>query len=317
MRKFINIESKFSVVLIFTVLLTFCVSYSHAQQDPVYSQYMNNLMSVNPAYTGVRGVGSISNINRAQWVNLENAPMTSSLTFHMPIDSIKVGAGIDFTYDNHWPATTTALFFNYAYSIEASSNSRLSFGLKGGFNYLRATLTQLDRYHEDDQYIIDYGDFSRFMSNFGVGLFWYSNNAYAGFAVPRLLQNKYHRDVTIVEAASREERHYMVHGAYMHRISPNLVFKPGVSAILTAGAPVTADFDFGFLFYNRFAVGSRYRISDSVGGYVHMQIENFKVGFLYEYPLTDIRYFNIGTMELMLRFDFKTRGNQVFPDFSF
>jgi hypothetical protein len=103
----------------------------------------------------------------------------------------------------------------------------------------------------------------------------------------------------------------------MLHLSPNLVFKPGVSAILTAGAPKTADFDLGFMLYNRIWTGARYRISDGPGAYVHVQVENLKIGFSYEYPLTQISRFTNGTVELMLRFDFKTRENQVFPQFSF
>lgn len=309
-------QNSFKAMLISVLLLLLCFQMK-AQQDPVYSQYMNNLMSVNPAYTAVRGVGSASNITRKQWLNLDGSPLTSSMTMSMPLDSMRIGAGFDFLYDEIGPVSTTAFFLDYSYQIKATPNTHLSFGLKAGFNLLDARLTLLDRYHQDDFYIIENGDFTRFMPNFGVGLFWYGDNYYAGFAVPRLLQNKYIKDDVSTEAASREERHYFLHGAYILSLSPNVTFKPGLSTILVAGAPVTADFDFSFLIYDRIWLGAMYRISDAVGGYVQFQVENLKIGFAYDYSHTRLKQFNNGTIEVMLRYDFKTKDNQVFPFLGF
>lgn len=295
-----------AMVLLFTCRVS-------AQQDPVYTQYQNNISSVNPAYTGVRGVGSVSAISRKQWLNMENSPFTSSLTLSLPLDSMKIAGGLNFLYDNLGPVTTTALFLDYSYRIRASETTQLSFGLKGGFNYLQTNLTQLDRYHYDDNYILEYGDYSKFLYNFGVGLFWYGENFYAGLAVPRLMQNLYHKHVLSVESASREERHYFLHGAYLFSLSPKLTLKTGLSTIFVAGAPATANFDMGFMLYERIWLGGTYRISDAVGGYVHLQLDNFKVGFLYEYATTNLGMYNNGTIEVMLRYDFRTRDTQLFP----
>lgn len=294
------------------VLFTASIKKAHAQQDPIYTQYMNNLMSVNPAYTGVRGVGSATVISRKQWAGLDGSPLTSSLTLSLPLDSLHIGAGFDFLYDNTGPATTTALFFDYSYRITATSNTQLSFGLKGGFNYLQANLKDLYRHDYDDDYILQYGDFSRFMGNVGVGLYWYGDQFYAGIAVPRLLENKFNKDGSSVEAASREERHYFLHGAYLFDLGQTVVFKPGITTIMVAGAPVTADFDFNFLFYDQFTIGAMYRISDGIGGYAQIQVDNFKFGFSYDYSHR-LSHYNIGTFEIMLRYDFKMKATQVFP----
>lgn len=295
------------------LMLLFSVS-TKAQQDPVYTQYMNNLMSVNPAYTGVRGVGSTSMLFRKQWMNFNGSPISSSITLGLPIDSLHIGAGFDFLYDNIGPLTTTAIFLDYSYRIQITESTQLSFGLKGGFNFVQANLKELYRHDYDDQYILEYGDFSRLMPNFGIGLFWFSKDFYVGLAIPRLLQNKYYKDVTIVEAANREERHYFLNGAYQFRLSEQIVFKPGITTILVAGAPATADFDLSFMYMDKFWFGAMYRISDALGAYVQLQVqENLKIGFSYEYPHTSLNEFNNGTIEVMLRYDFKTKSTQLFP----
>lgn len=296
----------------FAVALLFAGSNASAQQEPVYSQYMNNLMSVNPAYTGVRGVGSATMISRKQWAGIDGSPMTSSLTLALPFDSLNIGAGFDFLYDNTGPATTTALFLDYAYHIKASSNTKLSFGLKGGFNYLEANLKDLYRHDYDDDYILRNPDLSLFMPNFGIGIYWYGDNFYAGMAVPRLLQNKYVKGENTLEATSREERHYFLHAAYLLDLSKEVVFKPGITTIMTPGAPVTADFDFSFLLYDQLTIGALYRISDALGGYAQIQLDNFKFGFSYDFSHRLSQY-NTGTFEVMIRYDFKTKAGQILP----
>lgn len=302
---------KFSIPIM--VLFILLGNRAWSQQDPVYTQYMNNLMSVNPAYTAVRGVGSFSGLFRNQWVNLDGAPKSTSLSFSMPLDSLDMGLGIDFLYDYTVPLTTTGLFLNYSYKVKVAQNSTLSLGLKAGVNYLDARLTQLDRYHLDDEYILGYGDFKRWMFNAGVGIFWFNEKFYVGFSIPRLIENRYVKDKVMVGTVSLEKQHYFFQGAYMVDFSPKVSFKPGLTTIMTAGAPLTADFDFSFLFYQKVWFGMMYRISDAVGAYTQFQYKNMKIGFSYDYSHTRIREFQGGTFEIMLRYEFKTKETQSFP----
>lgn len=304
---------RFSIPFMVLFILFCNPAWSQQEGDPVYSQYMNNLMSVNPAYAAVRGVGSISGIFRNQWVNLKGAPVTSSLNFSMPIDSLHMGLGVDFMNDNTRKFSTTGLFFNYSYRIRATQSTMISFGLKAGANYLQANLTDLYRHDHDDSYILQYGDFKRLLFNAGVGMFWYSKDFYVGISVPRLLENRYVKNASVVEANSREKQHYFLQGAYMIDLSPTVSFKPGLTTIMTAGAPITADFDFSFFFSQRIWFGVVYRISDAIGAYTQFQYKNMKIGLSYDYTHTRIREFQNGTFEVMIRYDFKTKGNQIYP----
>jgi type IX secretion system PorP/SprF family membrane protein len=284
-----------------------------SQQDPVYSQYMNNLMSVNPAYTAVRGVGSFSGLSRNQWVNLEGAPKSTSFSFSMPFDSLHTGLGIDFMYDYTVPLSTTGIFFNYSYKIRVAESSTLSFGLKAGINYLDARLTDLYAHDNPDVYIVQYGDFHKMFFNTGVGIFWYNQNFYAGFSIPRLIETRYNKGETSVGTVSRQKQHCFLQGAYMLDLSPKIAIKSGLTTIMTTGAPVTADFDFSFLFYKKVWFGLMYRISDALGAYTQFQYKNMKIGFSYDYSHNRIREFQAGTFEVMIRYDFKTKATQNFP----
>jgi len=296
------------------VLFMLVGSAAWSQQDPLYTQYMNNIMSVNPAYTAVRGVASISTVYRNQWIRLDGAPKSTSISFSMPVDSLnKMGLGVDFMHDYTVPLSTSMLFLNYSYRVNVAGNTTLSLGLKAGVSFLDANLDDLYRYHQEDIYIIEDGEYQSLLFNAGVGAFLYNDNFYAGFSVPRLFENLHNKDVTEVKAASREKQHYFLHGAYMIDLSNEVSFKPGLTTIMTQGAPLTADFDFSFLFHEQIWIGVMYRISDALGGYMQFQYKNIKLGFSYDYSHTRLRQFQSGTFEVLLRYDFRTRAYQRFP----
>ena len=72
-------------------LLVLWVLSAQGQQDPQYTQYMYNTLSVNPAYAGSRGELSMTAIYRSQWTGLDGAPETFNINFHSPIRNSRVG----------------------------------------------------------------------------------------------------------------------------------------------------------------------------------------------------------------------------------
>ena len=56
-----------------------------AQQDPQFTQYMFNMLALNPAYAGSSDRVSIKALTRHQWVGFEGAPTTQTLTVHSPV----------------------------------------------------------------------------------------------------------------------------------------------------------------------------------------------------------------------------------------
>ena len=69
------------IFILTTVVLHFHVV---AQLEPMYSQYMFNMMNVNPAYAGSRGVPNLTALFRNQWSGMPGAPKTGNVSFDMP-----------------------------------------------------------------------------------------------------------------------------------------------------------------------------------------------------------------------------------------
>ena len=120
-----------NIILVFVTLLSIKLS---AQQDPQYTQYMYNTMSVNPAYAGQRQVLSITGLYRTQWVGIDGAPKTQTLGVHAPLRNDNLGLGLSVVNDALGPANETCIDANFSYSIYLDDSNdeftKLSFGIK-------------------------------------------------------------------------------------------------------------------------------------------------------------------------------------------
>src|SRR5215813_11780961 len=66
----------------------------HAQQDPLYSQYFNNPMLINPAFAGSTERLYAGVAYRTQWAGVEGAPQTFSMNSHIGLMNNNVGLGM-------------------------------------------------------------------------------------------------------------------------------------------------------------------------------------------------------------------------------
>jgi type IX secretion system PorP/SprF family membrane protein len=106
----------------------------YAQQDPVFSQYMNNLLTVQPAYAGMSGYVNITGLSRIQWVGFDGAPITNTFTIQGPFKKYNVGVGLSIITDKFGPVRQTGVYGDYSFRILLEDDQYFSFGLKGGFN---------------------------------------------------------------------------------------------------------------------------------------------------------------------------------------
>ena len=72
---------KIGLILIFWAG-TIC--FTNAQQTPIYSQFFMNPYVYNPAFAGQNGRSVAFLSYRKQWIGIDGAPETSTLSFHTP-----------------------------------------------------------------------------------------------------------------------------------------------------------------------------------------------------------------------------------------
>lgn len=272
-----------------------------AQQLPQFTQYMFNTISINPAYAGSRETLSIVGLHRSQWVGIDGAPTTQTLSLHSPLRNEKIGLGFSLIRDELGFENFTYLYGNFSYTINTGDKTKLAFGLMAGF-----TQYSLDgdyRAEEGSDPLV-YGVEDRWSPNIGAGVYWHSTRWYLGLSAPRLL-NQNHSNNDDYEALDRVS--YYLTGGYVFDLGQNIKLKPAFLVKATNGAPLSYDLTANFLFYEKLWIGGGYRLNEgtsSIGGIVDFQVsKQFRIGYAYEQESSVLRNYTGGTHEIIVMFE--------------
>lgn len=304
-----------------------------AQQDPMFTKYMFNSLAYNPAYAGSHEYMSVRLLYRNQWWNQSGGPETQTFTIHSPMNE-KIGLGLSLINDKIGVTGSTTANLSYAYRLLLGPG-KLSLGLQAGITNWRADWNEL-KYRDPREVDIAFTDIDekQWLPNFGAGVFYYSKLWYAGFSVPKLLQNDLRNggnEVDVTESAKLYRHYYISAGAAIPLSGDDLIFKPsfliknvglfGVfgsdgSNLFQVGAPTEFDIDASLLFFQTLWVGLSYRSAiegvtgdlsstDSMDVWASFQLDNgFRIGGAYDHTLTKLKDYVGGTFELMLGYDF-------------
>ena len=302
---------------IWLIIILAVASQLKAQQDPMFTQYMHNMNTINPAYAGSKGVLSATLLGRMQWVNFGTGVQTQNLFVHSPIPEKDMGLGVTIMHDKTAYEDNTSLFFDYSYTLFFEGQERsLSFGLKGGASFYSAPLSGLDLYYPGMEEIPDpafLNDVSRpLLPNAGVGVYYFTPKYYLGLSAPKLIKNVINEDDFLSGHASREEIHIFFMGGYVFDVNRILKFKPYFMAKMVKDAPISFDLTAQLIFLNDYWVGANYRFGESLGAMLRVQVsKQLSIGYAYEYPLSELGAYNSGTHEVMISFDFDFGSNRI------
>lgn len=290
-----------SRVFLGILFLGFCPNL-YAQQDPVFNQYMNNLLTIQPAYAGMSGYVNVTAMSRIQWVGFDGAPNTNTFTIQGPFRKYNVGIGLSIIMDKYGPVRQTGFYADYSYRVLLDNDQYFSFGIKGGINKYEALLTDLS-VHDPNDPVAVFDINTKSLPNFGVGFLWHADDFFIGASVPKIFKNKINSDSG--EAVYHEEINFYAMGGYVVDVTDNVKFKPTFLARWSENAPTVVDFSANMLINERVWVGATYRLQNSYGLLFQIFVNNrLKLG--YAYDLTSFRpsQYNAGTHEFMLSYDF-------------
>lgn len=278
------------------------------QQEPQYTQYMFNTMSVNPAYAGTREALNVLMLSRLQWTGLEGAPKSYTFAAHAPINNKKIGVGASLIADNIGPVTNTYFNLNYSHRIKINQNMTLAMGLKGGIYNYAVDLNSLNIIEGDDAaFSSDYK--KKWQPNLGVGFYLYHQKFYAGFSVPKLVQTTL-EDGSGTDEVADLKRHYFIIAGYVFDLSSEWKLKPSVLNKMVSGAPPSTDITVQALYRNKYWMGTTYRIGDALAFMANIQVNRqLMLGYSYDITTSELNQYNNGTHEFIISYDFSGFSN--------
>ncbi len=290
-----------------TVILTFFLSWGmlYGQQDPVLSHYMFNTQTYNPGFSGMAGMTSLTALTRQQWVGFPGAPSTMIFNINTPINpfGISSGAGLLIETDKYGFSNDLDLTLSYSY-LTPLGNGTLGTGFSTGI-LNKALSPKWDDLHETDDHIPE-GDVSYIAFDLSVGVYYQGSNYYAGLSVTHLNQpNIKYLETDGSSALTYVSREYYLTGGYTFQL-PNPAFELTPSFFIVNDGAATQYIGTAMVRYNKKVWGGvSYRAGDALTGFAGIELYNgLKVGYGYDFPLSEIRKGTSGSHELVVSYAF-------------
>lgn len=282
-----------------------------AQQDPQYTHYMFNGMAFNPAYAGSREAISSTLLLRRQWVQLDGSPTTGSFAIHAPSSNERHGFGLSLVHDRLGITRQNFLSLSYAYRMPLAGGT-LALGLRGGVTNFTNRYTEIITINPDQ---VNPGlDVNAWLPRVGTGFYFNTERFYLGLSAPNILAGRYFRynNQTAVELASTQKVHYFGTVGAVFPLTDGIDFKPSIVAKYVQNAPLELDLNANLLFRKVFWVGAGYRTRDAVMFMIeYMSLKGWRLGYSYDYTITQLGQVNTGSHELMLGIDLGLTKNKI------
>jgi len=322
-RKRLNMNNStiFRLMLVLFVALLGTTT-SQAQQENQYTQFMYNKLYLNPAVAGVRGIPSITALYRNQWIGFEGSPKSMLASFDAPLFGDRVGIGINLS--NHTIGIMENWYgsMSYSYKIQLSDEAALRFGLQGSVRYLNMDFSNPDfnaRQSGDNSIITNAVD-DQFKGNFGLGMYFTYADTYLGISAPRFFPNEI--GLNNFEAiVATEVPHFYVMAGTLLPLNKKITLSPSVLAKYVLNAPFDLDINLCLVYDERVTAGISYRIGgtgtgDSVDFMLLYRMNSITIGLAYDLSISEIRTYNSGSFEGLVRYDFlKEREDMANPRF--
>lgn len=285
------------IVVLFLYVLICRVGFS--QQQPMYAQYMFNMLNVNPAYAGSRDVGNLNVLIRRQWLGVEGGPTTGSISYDQRIQDKNFSVGGQLYYDKLYIQNRTGVqgFYSYMAGMEKST---LSLGMSFGVLNYRTNYTATNPFQSGDP--LQQEVVNAFLPTAGFGALWSGEKWFVAFSSPNLFKAyKPELNSKSVSFAGKEGNYYLTAG-YNLKLSDQVVARPSVMLKSISGAAAQVDLNMNIWLNDIVGFGGSYRTGDAVVAMAQLQLSSlFRVGYAFEQK---IKIFNTSSHELMMRYEF-------------
>jgi type IX secretion system PorP/SprF family membrane protein len=291
-----------------TILFLAIISYSSwSQQDPLTSQYMFSTLTYNPGVAGTSGMICATAMNRQQWIGFKGAPTTTIFNISAPVSLFKISSGVGLIVESDKVGFDRDINLSAVYSyIMNVGSGKLGIGMSLGMvNKTLDPTWQIpngDGFTQPDQDpLIPVSKESFVAFDAGLGLYLNADKYYAALSVTHLNQAK----IKFSKGVPYLTRHYYLAGGYTIQLpNPSLELVPSVFAF-SDGRVVQFSVTSLVRYNKKVWGGVSYRAGDALSGLIGLELYNgIRVGYAYDFPLSDIRKSSSGSHEFMVNYCF-------------
>lgn len=265
------------------LLLTSSAFTAQAQIDPLYAQYLNNPLVINPAYTGFNKDLNASVSFRKQWAGFDGSPTTLNATIHTSLFDNRMGAGLIIVSDRIGENNNTLLMGTYSYKIRFNRTS-LAFGLQGGMANYRSDNMKLNVENRSDPYFAENVNLTKPV--FGAGAILSNDYFFFGISAPRMLKNNatFNTGTGSVEANLYTQHFYGV-ASFIVFVNERLRLKPSVLVKYVQENPLSVDLNAVLNIDERYGIGAFTRNFGTYGFLAQIKFaQSYRFAYAFELP---------------------------------
>ncbi len=315
--------------LLLLVLALTCYFFSYGQ-DPIFSQYYNAPLQINPAFTGNSYAPNLAINYRNQWSAWDNgaAYVTYAASYDQWIKPMNSGFGVMVQADDAGQGLykTNSLTAFYAYRVQINRNLNLKLGVEAGMIQARLNWDKLIFGNMVDPETgvdlnADSGEtrpevLNKTIPEISTGVLLYSKQFYAGVSIKHLnrpneaiLNINENLDIGLparwtIHGGAQIELKKPTRNAMGSYLSPNILFiRQGGFGQLNIGTYANMGMVFGGVWYRRARTNS-----DSVIVLVGAQQGKFKFGYSYDLTINGLAGKTGGSHELSIRINLEDPG---------
>jgi len=312
-----------------------------AQQRPYYTQYIMNNFIINPAVAGIENYWDVKLSHRMQWVGLQDAPVTTYLTVHGPLQksdysretatsfhangsnprgeaywqdytSAEPHHGVGFTVvnDRTGPLNRFAASGTYAYHMGVGPRTSLSGGISLGFTNMSLDASKLNFGNTTvDPAVAGSGVINQIKPDISAGLWLYSADYFLGLSAQQIIpQPLTYGDNTVSVQQGQLLPHIYFSAGYRFQLSEDVSVLPSALIRYTNPLPLGFDVNVKMQYQDLVWAGASYRYQDGFAAMVGLNISNkFNIGYSYDMQTSNLNTVSKGTHEILLGF---TIGNR-------
>lgn len=297
------------------ILAVVAANGAYSQQQQMYTQFMFNKLSVNPAFAGNESYLTGTAIYRDQWHGFPGAPKAQLLSINLPRFGKRVGLG--FNIERQSIGVTQKITYQgmYAYKFIMGEGT-LSMGISAaGRNYKvdfsDPTLYAVQGIVNDPSLgsLIQ----SKNLFNAGFGVYFNTPQFYLGAAIPRMIKADIDFDGNGLFSA--EVRHLMVMSGATFRVSKDWRYTPQLLFKGAENTPFGIDVNNSATLKDKYTFGLTYRTGGSAGDFgesldliMGLQLtESAMLGVAYDISLSKLRSASAGSVEVMINYNILPR----------
>lgn len=307
-----------------------------AQQNIQMTQYIFNSLSVNPAYAGYKEEWFAQVGLRSQWVGLDGAPKTGTISIDGVTNEInkKHGVGLQLHADALGAQSATSIYGNYAFRLRLNEEDtkRLSFGVGAGVTQYSLDGNKLDPIYIDPT--LPAGRVSEFVPDIKFGVYYNTTKFYLGASINDILADQ-DGDLAVYDPTTtkylRRQAHAYIMTGFLFDLGDGLKLRPSLLWKEDFKGPSSLDVNGSLIFDDKLWIGAAWRtgvkfmdkeypkhspeslsLKNAFAGLVQFHVSNsFRVGYSYDYIISDLSSYQNGSHEITLGLTFGKKQTRV------